>query len=124
MALEIGEIRVNVARRYWVPLVVIGSIFSVALHFYRAHGEAFEFADQAIRKSAAIQRRIGDVQEIRLGILESYKERFVGSTMYVHMAVHVTGSSGSARVVIDLRRVKGLWAITDASIGTESIILN
>jgi len=115
---------VNVPRRYWVPLVVIASIFSVALHFYRAHGEALEFASQAIRKSAAIQRRIGDVQEIRLGILESYKESFVGSTMYVHMAVHVAGSSGSARVVIDLRRVTGVWAIADASIGTESIDLN
>jgi hypothetical protein len=115
---------VNVPRRYWVPLVVTASIFSVALHFYRAHGEAFEFANEAIRKSAAIQRRIGDVQEIRLGILESYKERFVGSTMYVHMAVHVAGSSGSARVVIDLRRVKGVWAIADSSIGTESINLN
>ena len=71
MPLETGEIRVNVRHRYWVPLVVIASIFSVALHFYRAHGEAFQFASQAIRKSAAIQRRIGDVQEIRLGILES-----------------------------------------------------
>jgi hypothetical protein len=115
---------VNVPRRYWVLLLVTASIFSVALHFYRAHGEAFEFANQAIRKSVAIQRRMGDVQEIRLGILESYKERFVGSTMYVHMAVQVAGSSGSARVVIDLRRVKGVWAIADASIGKESINLN
>jgi hypothetical protein len=115
---------VNVRHRYWVPLVVIASIFSVGLHFYRAHGEAFQFASQAIRKSAAIQRRLGDVQEIRLGILEIYKEKFVGSTMYVHMAVRVAGSSGSARVVIDLRRVKGVWAIADASIGTESIDLD
>jgi hypothetical protein len=107
-----------------VPPVVIASIFSVALHFYQAHGEAFEFASQAIRRSAVIQRRTGDVQEIRLGILESYKQRFVGSTVYVHMAVHVAGSSDSARVVIDLRRVNGVWAIADASIGTESIDLN
>ena len=114
----------NVRHRYWVPLVVIASIFSVGSYFYRAHGEAFQFASQAIRKSAAIQRRLGDVQEIRLGILEIYKEKFVGSTMYVHMAVRVGGSSGSARVVIDLRRVKGVWAIADASIGTESIDLD
>lgn len=114
----------NVRRHYWLPLVVIAGIFSVTLHFYRAHGEAFQFASQAIRKSATIQQRIGDVQEIRLGILESYKERLVGSTMYVHMAVHVAGSSGSAQVVIDSRKVKGIWVIADASIGTEAIDLN
>jgi hypothetical protein len=33
-----------------------------------------EFVNQTIRKSPAIQRRVGDVQEVRLGILESYKE--------------------------------------------------
>jgi hypothetical protein len=115
---------VNVPRRLWVPLVLIACTFSVGLHFHIAHGEAFEFVNQTIRKSPAIQRRVGDVQEIRLGILESYKERYVGSTKLVNMTLHVAGSSGSARVVVNSRRVNGVWTITAASIGEESINLN
>ena len=114
----------HVPRRLWVPLVFIACILSGALHLYSAHGEAFEFVNQTIRKSPAIQRRVGDVQEVRLGILESYKERYVGSTKLVNMTLHVVGSSGSARVKVNSRRVNGVWTITDASIGEESINLN
>jgi hypothetical protein len=115
---------VNVPRRLWLPLVLIACTFSVGLHFHKAHGEAFEFVNQTVRRSPAIQRRVGEVQEVRLGILESYKERYVGSTELVSMTLHVVGSSGSAQVKVNSRRVNGLWAITDASIGEESINLN
>jgi hypothetical protein len=115
---------VNVRHRLWLPLVLIACSFSVGLHFHKAHGEAFEFVNQIIRKSPVIQRRVGEVQEVRLGILESYKERYVGSTQLVNMTLHVVGSSGSAQVKVNSRRVNGLWTVTDASIGEESINLN
>jgi hypothetical protein len=115
---------VNVPPRRWVPLVLIACMLSGVWHFYSAHGEAFEFVNQTVRKSQAIQRRVGDVQEVRLGILDNYKERFVGSTKLVNMTIHVVGNSGSARVEINSRKVDGVWTITDASIGVESINLN
>jgi hypothetical protein len=114
----------SVPRPIWVPLVVVACIFSIGLHFYNAHGEAYEFANAAIRKSPVIQRRVGNVQEVRLGILERYKEKYVGTNKFAFMTLRVVGSSGSARVEITSKRVNSVWTIMTASMDDESINLN
>jgi hypothetical protein len=77
-ALAIPDLAALIFSAYCIGILVSfhlpGCILSGALHFYIAHGEVLEFVNQTVRKSPAIQRRIGDVLEVRLGILDNYKE--------------------------------------------------
>lgn len=77
-----------------------------------------------IRKSAAIQRRVGEMQRVRLGILDDYRQSLVGPDRWVKMTLHVVGSTGSVRVKIRSSKANGIWTVTDASIDGEPINLN
>ncbi len=111
--------------RRWMPLVIVAGIaLYVMVHVYATHSEAFGFVSQIVRKSAAIQSRVGNVQQVRLGILDSYREKFAGSDKWVKMTVGVVGDKGTIKVRTSVKKAGGTWSVTDASIDGEPVNLN
>ena len=113
------------ASRAWLPLVIAAVIaFYVIVHVYAAHSEAFEFLNQAVRKSVTIQSRVGNVQQVRLGILDRYSEKSSGSDKRVKMIVNVVGDRCTVKVGASVKKIGGEWSVTDASIDAEPVRLN
>jgi len=116
---------VDVLRRRWVPVVIAACVaFYVGLYFWGMHSEGYQFLDQAIRKSPAIQQRVGDVQNVRMSFLGGYRERFVGSNKSTTMTLVVVGSKGTVTVKAAAKKANGTWSVSAASSDGERVTLN
>ncbi len=108
-----------------MALAIAGGIgLYVVVWLYGSHSEAFEFVDHTMHTSAAIHDRVGDVQEVHLGMFDGYSERFAGSERRAWMTVRVVGNRGTVKVKAYVRKSGGTWTVTDASVAGEHVSLN
>lgn len=115
----------TVSKRRWaIAAVAACAIFYLGLYFWGAHSEGYRFLEDAIRSSPAIQQRVGDVQSVRLSFFGGYRERFVDSNIRTTMVLNVTGSRAAVAVQASATKTDGKWAVSNASIGGETVKLD
>jgi hypothetical protein len=110
--------------RWLLLAVALGVVLWITGFFWGSHSEGFHFIEGKIRQSQEIQRRVGNVREVRLPVFGLYREKFVGSDKWVKMIVDVQGDKGAVTINAALEKKNDVWTITESSIGAQHLDLN
>mgnify|MGYP001576068490 CR=1 FL=1 len=103
---------------------LLGVLLYVAVHFLASHGDAFEFAEHAIKNSRPLQAQIGKVERVRIPWFGSYKEKFFNTDAWAAMTVEVTGTAKTVELKMKMKKTNGTWVIEQASIDGNPVTLN
>lgn len=103
---------------------LLGVLLYVAVHFMASHGEAFEFAEHAIKNSRSLQAQIGKIERVRIPLLGSYKEKSFNADTRVAMTVEVIGTAKTVELQMKMKKINGAWMIEQASINGNPLALN
>jgi len=107
-----------------IGTAIVVTIFYVALYFSGAHSEGFHFLEKAIRGSSEIQRRVGQVDTVRLSFFGGYRVTGNSSTDHVSMTIDVKGTRGDPiSVVASAEKRNGSWSVAKATVDGEPVRL-
>ena len=104
--------------------VLFGVLLYAVVYFMASQGNAFEFVEQTIRHSHAIESQIGKIERVRLDPLGSYVEKSVGSDEWATMTVEVTGATKTIVLAIKAKKTNGAWTIEQAKNGEMPLALD
>lgn len=102
----------------------LGALLYFAVHFMASHGDAFEFAEHAIRNSQSLQTQIGKIERVRIPLFGSYKEKSFNDDTSVAMTVEVTSTAKTVELQMKMKKTNGAWVIERASIDGNPVALN
>ncbi len=107
--------------------VLRACLFGVGLYavayLWGSHSEAFQFVEQAIKSSPAMELRVGHVEQVSLDPVGGYREKFVNANKSAYMMIDVTGAKGKITVKVAVKKTDGTWEVTNASIDGQPIAL-
>lgn len=106
----------------WAFLFCVG-LYAVA-YLWGSHSEAFQFVEQTIKSSRAMELKVGRVESVSLDPIGGYREKFVNSNKSVYMTVDVAGEKGTVTVNVAAKKTDGTWEIKNASIDGQPIALD
>lgn len=124
MPINLKEITLAQIGKSVAIAVVCGVLLYVAVYFMASHGDAFEFAEQAIKNSRSLQTQIGKVERVRLAPSGGYHEKFVNSDAWVMMKVEVTGTAQSVALDMKVKKTDGNWSIEQVLLDGKPVTLN
>lgn len=109
----------------WIVLAALfGAMLYVTVYFMASHGDAFIFAEQAIKNSQILQSQIGRIERVRLSPFGSYKEKYVDADKWVTMTVEVTGTVKTIILNMKMKKTSSGWMIEQALIDGNPLVLN
>lgn len=110
----------------WILLAALfGALLYAVVYFMGSRGDAFKFAEQAIRNSQSLQAQIGKIERVRLAPSGPYKERLsVSGDGWATMMIEVTGATKTVALDVKMKKTNGVWAIEQASLDGKPVTLN
>lgn len=104
--------------------VLAGVVLYGAVYFMASHGDAFRFAEHAIRNSRSLEAQIGKVGSVRIPLFSSYRERFFNSEASAAMTVEVAGAMRTVELKLRMKKMNDQWMMEQVSLDGTAVILN
>jgi hypothetical protein len=115
---------VKISKSKIILAAFLGVLLYVAVYFMASHGEAFEFAEHAIRNSQSLHSQVGKIESVRIPLFAAYKEKSFNAETWVTMTVEIVGSVKTIELQMRMKKINGDWMIEQASIDGNSVALN